>query len=107
MLEPDRAPCGVIPSPTSPQTPANISDAHIPPQPGTNKSPPPIYQEITEISTNRGRMAATIGNGGSIPNTPLSTSSSLPLIQRPLSVPIADSGTPNQWVNNVKHETMV
>ena len=92
-LEPDGLSFGDIPSPISPQT--HIPDAQVSSQPpATSVSPPAIYQEITELSTytdrelSAGRAITT--NGGSFPNTPLS-SSSLPQIQMNVSVSITDN----------------
>ena len=86
-LEPDWPPCGVIRSPTctSPLTPFLPDTQLPPPQAATSVSPPPIYQEIIEISTRRGGSGAgaVTANGGS--NTPLS-SASPPHIQRNHSV---------------------
>ena len=82
-------PLGVIPSSTSPKVPF-IPDTQAPPPPAaTSVSPPPIYQEITDISTSRGRSAAgaVTANG---PNTSLSSSTTHG--QSSIFVPIADSG---------------
>ena len=49
----------VIPSPTSPQVPFIPDTQDPPPLAATTVSPPPIYQEISEISTSRGRSAVT------------------------------------------------
>ena len=65
---------GIIPSPKTPFIP----DTQVSPSPATTSvSPLPIYQEITELSTSRRGSATrsvTAGNGGSVPNTPLSSS---------------------------------
>ena len=88
MLEPGRAHGRIISSPTSPQAPSNAS---VPPQPASNECPPPVYHEITDLKIRGQATASTVNGTGSIPNTPL-PSSSLPLIQRPLSGP---GDTPN------------
>ena len=108
-LEPERLPCGVIPATNSPGT-LSTSGAQAsvhPSSPNLNTSPQPIYQEITELITSRGETTSSL--------TPKETctlcfSSSLSHIQKGVSFPLADgvaTETPNQWVINVKSETMV
>ena len=87
-MEPESATDKVNSIPTSLLAPPNISD---PPQPASNECPPPVYQEITDLKTREQTTASTVTGAGSIPNTPL-PSSSPPLIQRPLSGP---GDTPN------------
>ena len=87
-MEPGSDTGRVISTPISPQAPSNIS---VPPQPASNGCPPPVYQEITDLKIRGQATASTVNGAGSIPNTPL-PSSSLPLIQRPLSGP---GDTPN------------
>ena len=85
-------PCRVIPSSNSPQVPF-IPDTQAPPPPATiTVSTPPIYQEIIEISINRGGSAAgaVTANARSIPNTSLPSSTTHG--QSSFSVLIADSG---------------
>ena len=121
-MEPERPPRGV----TSPDTSSyplqtNTSDdaQDSASQPsaaaaGLTTSPPPIYQEIPDLSTRRGRMAATrsVTHRGFCVSNTTHVSSRFPHIQRSHSVSTADGRSaqaPNQWAlnRNVKIGTMV
>ena len=115
VLERDAPPCGITvasnPDPIFPGNQPHPPDPHTPPPPPPTSSippisPPPLYHEITGLSTptTRGLTATShMGDGGSIPNTPIS-SSSFPSVQRP-SVSFTNNraimfpSMPHQWAN--------
>ena len=72
---------------------------------GLTTSPPPIYREIPDLSTKRGRMAATrsLKHRGICVSNTTHVSSRFPHIQRSHSVPTTDDGSAqasNKWALN-------
>ena len=113
-MEPERPPRGI----TSPgissyplQTKTTSDDAQdsasqpSAPAAGLNMSPPPIYQKIPDLSTRRGKMAATrsLTHRGICILSTTHVSSRFPHIQRSHSVPTTDGGSAqasNKWALN-------